>query len=98
MDHWAAQDPGAGAPAPVLITKRSPPPGPSEKPSGSPRVTSRTSGAEGAHVTYLGLEESQLGHKESMKDTVRVLGRMFDGIVYRGAARGHSRPQDTLTR
>ncbi len=33
-----------------------------------------------------------------MKDTVRVLGRMFGGIVYRGAARGHSRPQDTLTR
>jgi ornithine carbamoyltransferase len=41
---------------------------------------------EGAHVTYLGPEESQLGHKESMKDTARVLGRMFDGIEYRGAA------------
>jgi ornithine carbamoyltransferase len=41
---------------------------------------------EGGHVTYLGPEESQLGRKESMKDTARVLGRMFDGIEYRGAA------------
>jgi ornithine carbamoyltransferase len=41
---------------------------------------------EGAHITYLGPEESQLGRKESMKDTARVLGRMFDGIEYRGAA------------
>jgi ornithine carbamoyltransferase len=41
---------------------------------------------EGAHVTYLGPEETQLGRKESMKDTARVLGRMFDGIEYRGAA------------
>jgi ornithine carbamoyltransferase len=41
---------------------------------------------EGAHVTYLGPEESHLGHKESMKDTARVLGRMFDGLEYRGAA------------
>jgi ornithine carbamoyltransferase len=39
---------------------------------------------QGAQVTYLGPEESQLGHKESMKDTARVLGRMFDGIEYRG--------------
>ncbi len=39
---------------------------------------------QGAHVTYLGPEESQLGYKESMKDTARVLGRMFDGIEYRG--------------
>jgi ornithine carbamoyltransferase len=39
---------------------------------------------EGGHVTYLGPEESQLGSKESMKDTARVLGRMFDGIEYRG--------------
>src|ERR1019366_2292728 len=37
---------------------------------------------EGAHVTYLGPEESQIGYKESMKDTARVLGRMFDGIEY----------------
>jgi ornithine carbamoyltransferase len=41
---------------------------------------------EGAHVTYLGPQESQLGQKESMKDTARVLGRMFDGIEYRGSA------------
>jgi ornithine carbamoyltransferase len=41
---------------------------------------------EGAQVTYLGPEESQLGRKESMKDTARVLGRMFDGIEYRGSA------------
>ena len=41
---------------------------------------------EGAHVTYLGPEDSQLGHKESMKDTARVLGRMFDGIEYRGSS------------
>jgi ornithine carbamoyltransferase len=41
---------------------------------------------EGAHITYLGPGESQLGRKESMKDTARVLGRMFDGIEFRGAA------------
>ncbi len=41
---------------------------------------------QGAHVTYLGPDESHIGHKESMKDTARVLGRMFDGIEYRGAA------------
>jgi ornithine carbamoyltransferase len=41
---------------------------------------------EGAHVTYLGPGDSQLGSKESMKDTARVLGRMFDGIEFRGAA------------
>ncbi len=41
---------------------------------------------QGAHVTYLGPEGSQIGHKESMKDTARVLGRMYDGIEYRGYA------------
>jgi ornithine carbamoyltransferase len=41
---------------------------------------------EGALVTCLGPGESQLGRKESAKDTARVLGRMFDGIEYRGAA------------
>jgi ornithine carbamoyltransferase len=41
---------------------------------------------EGAHVTYIGPGESQLGYKESVKDTARVLGRMFDGIEYRGFA------------
>ncbi len=39
---------------------------------------------QGAHVTYLGPSGSQIGHKESMKDTARVLGRMFDAIEYRG--------------
>lgn len=38
----------------------------------------------GAHVTYLGPGGSQIGHKESIKDTARVLGRMYDGIEYRG--------------
>src|SRR6478752_6833854 len=41
---------------------------------------------QGAHVTYLGPDGSQIGHKESMKDTARVLGRIFDGIEYRGFA------------
>ena len=41
---------------------------------------------EGAHVTYLGPGESQIGHKESIKDTARVLGRMYDGIEYRGSS------------
>ncbi len=41
---------------------------------------------QGAHVTYLGPSGSQIGHKESMKDTARVLGRMYDGIEYRGFA------------
>lgn len=39
---------------------------------------------QGAHVTYLGPSGSQIGHKESIKDTARVLGRMYDGIEYRG--------------
>lgn len=39
---------------------------------------------QGAHVTYLGPSGSQIGHKESMKDTARVLGRIYDAIEYRG--------------
>ncbi|HSH18988.1 MAG TPA: ornithine carbamoyltransferase [Draconibacterium sp.] len=39
---------------------------------------------QGANVTYLGSSGSQIGQKESMKDTARVLGRMYDGIEYRG--------------
>lgn len=39
---------------------------------------------QGAHVTYLDPQSSQLGHKESIKDTARVLGRMYDAIEYRG--------------
>ena len=39
---------------------------------------------QGAHVTYLGPSGSHIGYKESTKDTARVLGRMYDGIEYRG--------------
>ena len=39
---------------------------------------------EGAHPEYLGRDDIQLGHKESVEDTARVLGRMFDGIEFRG--------------
>ena len=45
---------------------------------------------QGAQVTYLGPSGSHIGHKESMKDTARVLGRVYDGIEYRGFA------QDTV--
>jgi ornithine carbamoyltransferase len=41
---------------------------------------------EGAHVTYIDPSSSQIGHKESMKDTARVLGRMYDAIEYRGSS------------
>ena len=39
---------------------------------------------QGAHVTYLEPSGSQIGHKESIKDTARVLGRTYDAIEYRG--------------
>ncbi len=39
---------------------------------------------QGAHITYLGPSGSQMGHKETIKDTARVLGRMYEGIEYRG--------------
>jgi ornithine carbamoyltransferase len=48
---------------------------------------------EGAHVTYLDPAGSQLGHKESIADTARVLGRMYDGIEYRG---NHQADVETL--
>ncbi|HZP14877.1 MAG TPA: ornithine carbamoyltransferase subunit F, partial [Nocardioides sp.] len=41
---------------------------------------------QGASTTYLGPTGSQIGHKESIRDTARVLGRMYDGIEYRGFA------------
>src|SRR5215212_10252337 len=44
---------------------------------------------QGAHVTFLDPESSQLGHKESVADTARVLGRFYDGIEYRGYAQEH---------
>ena len=40
---------------------------------------------QGAHVTYLDPSGSQLGHKESIADTARVLGRMYDAIEFRGS-------------
>lgn len=40
---------------------------------------------QGAHVTYLGANGSHIGYKETMKDTARVLGRMYHGIGYRGS-------------
>ncbi len=39
---------------------------------------------QGANVTYIDPNSSQIGHKESMKDTARVLGRLYDAIEYRG--------------
>lgn len=47
---------------------------------------------QGARVTYLDPSGSQLGHKESIADTARVLGRMYDGIEYRGSA--HSKVEE----
>ena len=44
---------------------------------------------QGARVTYLDPTGSQIGHKESMADTARVLGRMYDGIEYRGSAQSN---------
>ena len=56
-----------------------------EKPSTRTRCAF-TIGAvdEGAHPEYLGKNDIQLGHKETVEDTARVLGRMFDGIEFRG--------------
>jgi ornithine carbamoyltransferase len=44
---------------------------------------------QGAHVTYLDPSGSQMGHKESVADTARVLGRMYDAIEYRGTAQAN---------
>jgi len=44
---------------------------------------------QGAHVTYLDPTGSQMGHKESVADTARVLGRMYDAIEYRGDTQAH---------
>ena len=43
---------------------------------------------QGAHVTFIGPAGSHMGHKETAKDTARVLGRMYDAIEYRGFAEG----------
>jgi ornithine carbamoyltransferase len=50
---------------------------------------------QGAHVSYLGPGETQLGKKESIRDTARVLGRMYDGIEFRGFA--HRDVEDLAT-
>ena len=44
---------------------------------------------QGAHVTYLDPSGSQMGHKESVADTARVLGRFYDGIEFRGSKQEH---------
>jgi ornithine carbamoyltransferase len=44
---------------------------------------------QGAHMTYLDPSGSQMGHKESVRDTARVLGGMFDAIEYRGSAQAN---------
>ena len=51
---------------------------------------------QGAHVTYLDPASSQMGHKESVKDTARVLGRLYDGIEYRGLRPGDRRDPGRL--
>src|SRR3954462_9531050 len=43
---------------------------------------------QGAHVTFIGPSGSHMGHKETAKDTARVLGRMYDAIEYRGFGEG----------
>ena len=56
-----------------------------EKDSTRTRCSFEVAGADlGMSVTYLGPSGSQMGKKESIADTARVLGRMFDGIEYRG--------------
>jgi ornithine carbamoyltransferase len=56
-----------------------------EKPSTRTRVGFEVAAYDqGAHVTYLGPTGTQIGEKESMKDTARVLGRVYDAIEYRG--------------
>jgi len=56
-----------------------------EKPSTRTRCATEVAAYDqGARVTYIAPIGSQIGQKESMKDTARVLGRMYDGILYRG--------------
>ncbi|HPQ40718.1 MAG TPA: ornithine carbamoyltransferase subunit F, partial [bacterium] len=58
-----------------------------EKPSTRTRCAFTVAAVdEGAHAEYLGKGDIQLGKKETVKDTARVLGRMFDGIQFRGFA------------
>ncbi len=53
---------------------------------------------QGAHVTYLDPSGSQIGHKESVADTARVLGRMYDAIEFRGNKPGRRRGAGDLLR
>ena len=53
---------------------------------------------QGAHVTFIGPCGSHMGHKETVKDTARVLGRMYDAIEYRGFGAGHRRGARALGR
>ena len=56
-----------------------------EKSSTRTRCASAVAAADqGASTSYLGSDGTQIGHKESMKDTARVLGEMYDAILYRG--------------
>jgi|TARA_B110000263_G_scaffold156308_1_gene135754 ornithine carbamoyltransferase len=56
-----------------------------EKPSTRTRCAFEVAAYDqGAHATYLGSSGTQIGQKESIKDTARILGRMYDGIEYRG--------------
>ena len=50
---------------------------------------------QGAHVTFIGPSGSHMGHKETVKDTARVLGRMYDAIEYRGFGRAPRRSSRT---
>ena len=52
---------------------------------------------QGAHVSYIGPGESNLGIRETARDVARVLGRMFDGIAYRGFAQ-HTAETSAATR
>ena len=53
---------------------------------------------QGAHVTFIGPSGSHMGHKETVKDTARVLGRMYDAIEYRGFGADHRRGARALGR
>ena len=52
---------------------------------------------QGAHVTYIGPSGSHIGHKETMKDTARVLGRFYDAIEYRGFAQADAETLATFS-
>ena len=57
-----------------------------EKDSTRTRCAFEVAARPGAHVTFLGPSGSHMGHKETVKDTARVLGRMYDAIEFRNSA------------